>query len=380
MKEIDGDASNSFMDTALRLAQRGLGNVWPNPAVGCVIVGERDGQPIVLARGWTQPGGRPHAEAVALDDLFRRHGRDAARDATVFVSLEPCSHHGRTPPCADALVAAGVARVVIACCDPDDRVSGRGVARLREAGIAVEVGIRDTVARELNAGFFCRVEKGRPLVTWKTATSLDGRIATASGHSQWITGEAARAHAHLERARYDAVLVGVGTAITDDPRLTARLPGLGNRSPVRIVLDSHLRLPLTARLVMEAAEVPTWLIARDDNDQLRIRALRDLGVLVLEVPAGTDRRLDLGLALRALGDRGICRLLVEGGARAAASFIAGNFVDRIYWYRAPSLVGGAGLSATAPFGPADMYSAPRFVRIGLRKFADDWLETYRRIA
>jgi diaminohydroxyphosphoribosylaminopyrimidine deaminase/5-amino-6-(5-phosphoribosylamino)uracil reductase len=367
-----------FMAAALRLAQRGLGNVWPNPAVGCIIVDMRGDRPVVLGRGWTQPGGRPHAETVALDALFRRRGKDAARGATVFVSLEPCSHQGRTPPCADALISAGVARVVLACEDPDPRVSGRGVARLREAGIDVLAGVCQAAAEALNAGFFRRVSSGEPLVTWKTATSLDGRIATVSGHSQWITSEMARAHAHLERARHDAILIGLGTAISDDPQLTCRLPGLGARSPVRVVLDSRLRLPLTARLVSEAGSPPTWLVTRDDNDPVRLQALRDLGVDVIEVPPDTDQRLDLHAALRALGDRGITRLLVEGGARVATALIASDAVDRILWYRAPRLIGGDGLSAIVGFGLDDLAEAPRFERIGLRALGEDRLEIYRR--
>ena len=371
-------ADESFMAAALRLAQRGLGNVWPNPAVGCVITGRRTGRPVVLARGWTQPGGRPHAEAEALDDLFRRHGSNAGRGATAYVSLEPCSHHGRTPPCADALVAAGIARVVIACEDPDPRVSGRGIARLREAGIDVVTGVCRSAALALNAGFFQRVATGRPLVTWKTATSLDGRIATESGESQWITGAMARAHAHLERARHDAILVGLGTAISDDPLLTCRLPGLAGRSPVRVILDSRLRLPLTARLVAEAGSPPTWVIARDDNDPLRVQALRDLGVDVIEVAPDASQRIDRSLALQALGKRGVTRLLVEGGARVATELIAGDVVDRILWYRAPKLIGGDGLSAVGAFGLAGLDEAPRFTRLEMRALGDDWLETYQR--
>ena len=371
-------ADESFMAAALRLAQRGLGNVWPNPAVGCVITGRRTGRPVVLARGWTQPGGRPHAEAEALDDLFRRHGSNAGRGATAYVSLEPCSPHGRTPPCADALVAAGIARVVIACEDPDPRVSGRGIARLREAGIDVVTGVCRSAALALNAGFFQRVATGRPLVTWKTATSLDGRIATESGESQWITGAMARAHAHLERARHDAILVGLGTAISDDPLLTCRLPGLAGRSPVRVILDSRLRLPLTARLVAEAGNPPTWVIARDDNDPLRVQALRDLGVDVIEVAPDASQRIDRSLALQALGKRGVTRLLVEGGARVATELIAGDVVDRILWYRAPKLIGGDGLSAVGAFGLAGLDQAPRFTRLEMRALGDDWLETYQR--
>src|SRR5580700_4659831 len=227
------------MRTALGLARRGLGNTWPNPAVGCVIV--KDGR--VVGRGWTQKGGRPHAETEAL----ARAGK-GAKGATAYVSLEPCSHHGKTPPCAEALIAAGVSRVVAAVEDPDPRVSGRGIARLRAAGIAVEAGLCAAEAAELNAGFFCRVAQGRPLVTLKLAASLDGRIATPTGKSRWITGPAARERAHLLRAAHDAVLIGTGTALADDPQLTCRLPGLEARSPVRIVIDRTLRLPATLRL------------------------------------------------------------------------------------------------------------------------------------
>src|SRR5579872_6272521 len=241
----------AHMRASLGLARRGLGNTWPNPAVGCVLV--REGR--VVGRGWTQAGGRPHAEAEAL----ARAGR-AARGATAYVTLEPCSHHGKTPPCAEALIAAGIARVVAAIEDPDPRVSGRGIARLKEAGITVETGPCADEAVELNAGFLCRVKHGRPLVTLKLATSLDGRIATASGESRWITGAAARERAHLLRATQDAVLVGTGTALADDPQLTCRLPGLEDRSPVRVVIDRNLRLPATLRLFSEARPVPTWLV------------------------------------------------------------------------------------------------------------------------
>src|SRR5438093_45669 len=250
------------MLAALALARRGLGNVWPNPAVGCIIV--KDGR--VAGRGWTQPGGRPHAETEAL----ARAG-EAARGATAYVSLEPCSHWGRTPPCADALIAAGVRRVVVALEDPDPRVAGSGLARLRAAGIAVETGLGAAAAAEINAGFFQRVRFGRPLVTLKLASSLDGRIATASGESRWITGPPARDHAHLLRATHDAILVGTGTVLADDPQLTCRLPGLARRSPVRVVIDRHLRIPPSARLIAEARQVPTWVVTFGSADSGRQR-------------------------------------------------------------------------------------------------------------
>src|SRR5580700_3393612 len=262
------------MRAALALARRGLGSTWPNPAVGCVIV--NDGR--VVGRGWTQKGGRPHAETEAL----QRAGV-AAKGATAYVSLEPCSHHGKTPPCAEALIVARIARVVAAVEDPDPRVSGAGIARLRDAGVKVETGLCADEAAELNAGFFCRVKHGRPLVTLKLATSLDGRIATPSGESRWITGEAARERAHLLRATHDAVLVGTGTALADDPLLTCRLPGLADRSPVRIVLDRNLRLPATLRLFTEARETPSWVVTLNSSDTVGRKARHDQGVTVIAV-------------------------------------------------------------------------------------------------
>ncbi|HZH46891.1 MAG TPA: bifunctional diaminohydroxyphosphoribosylaminopyrimidine deaminase/5-amino-6-(5-phosphoribosylamino)uracil reductase RibD, partial [Roseococcus sp.] len=239
------------MRAALALAGRGLGNAWPNPAVGCVLV--RQGR--VVGRGWTQPGGRPHAETQALD----RAGA-LARGATAYVTLEPCSHHGRTPPCCDALVAAGVARVVVAMRDPDARVDGRGLARLRAAGIAVEEGLLEAEARADQAGFLHRITAGLPLVTLKLASTLDGRIATEAGESRWITGPAARREVHALRARHDAVLVGSGTVLADDPDLTCRIPGMHRAAMLRVMADARLRLPVTARLVSGARTQPTWLL------------------------------------------------------------------------------------------------------------------------
>src|SRR5512134_1017521 len=234
-----GDEDAHWMGVALTLARRGLGNTWPNPSVGCVLV--RDGR--VVGRGWTQPGGRPHAETEAL----RRAG-DLARGATAYVTLEPCSHHGRTPPCCNALIAAGVARVVCAMRDPDPRVDGRGFARLREAGIEVVEGLLEAEAQALNAGFARRIREGRPFVTLKLATTLDGRIATARGESRWITGPEARREAHALRARHDAILVGSGTAVSDDPDLSCRLPGAAPVKSLRVIADARLRTPPTAQV------------------------------------------------------------------------------------------------------------------------------------
>ena len=358
----------THMRAALALAQRGLGAVWPNPAVGCVIV--KDGR--IVGRGWTQNGGRPHAETEAL----ARAGA-AAKGATAYVSLEPCSHHGRTPPCAEALIAAGVIRVVAAVEDPDPRVSGRGMARLRDAGIAVETGLCAVAAAELNAGFFSRAKLGRPLVTLKLATSLDGRIATASGTSRWITGPAARERAHLLRATHDAVLVGTGTALADDPQLTCRLPGLEDRSPVRIVIDRHLRLPETLRLFVEANEVPTWLATLPSSDPSRQAALAARGVKIVTVEASATGSLEPAALLQRLGAEGLTRLLVEGGGTIAAALLRAGLVDRLIWMRAPLVIGGDGISAIAGLEITDLVSAPRFALISSETAGSDVIETYR---
>lgn len=365
------DSDRERMERALVLAYRGLGQVWPNPAVGAVLV--KDGR--VVGEGWTQKGGRPHAETVAL-----AAAGDAARGATLYVTLEPCAHHGKTPPCADAVIAAGVARVVAAIEDPDPRVSGRGFARLREAGIVVEVGEGAVAAREINLGFFTRTTEGRPMVTAKLATSLDGRIATHTGESQWITGEAARQEGHRLRADHDAIMIGAGTALADDPRLSCRFPGFEDRTPVRIVMDSRLRLPLTSKLVMTARETPTWVMALPGTDPLRREALTDLGVDVIDVPPEDVGRPDIGAALRLLGERGLTRLLVEGGGRLIASLLAQGSIDRLVWFRAPVLIGGDGIPAAAAIGVDRLAQAPRWRRLGQVDLGDDVMETYARTA
>ena len=347
------------MRHALGLARRGLGNVWPNPAVGCLIV--CDGR--ILARGWTQPGGRPHAESEALE----RAGDDA-RGATAYVTLEPCSHHGRTPPCADSLIAAGVARVVVATGDPDARVTGRGLTRLRDAGIAVEVGLLEAEARDLNAGFFKHREARRPVVGLKLATTLDGRTATVTGESRWITGPVARAWVHRLRAEADAILVGSGTALADDPALTCRLPGLGARSPVRVVLDGRGRLGADSVLVATAGETPTWRLVGKGVPALP-------GVVDLVVPAGRDGHLDLEAGLATLAREGITRVMVEGGRGLATALMRADLVDSIDWFRAPALIGGDGMPALDALGIEEMGSLRRWRRRGLQILGDDILES-----
>ena len=359
----------AHMRAALALARRGLGQTWPNPAVGCVLV--REGR--VVGRGWTQPGGRPHAETEAL----ARAGAEA-RGATAYVSLEPCCHWGRTPPCTEALIAAGVARVVLAIEDPDPRIAGGGAAQLAAAGVAVESGLGAEAAREINAGFFSRVKRGRPLVTLKLATSLDGRIALANGESRWITGEPARARAHLLRATHDAVMVGSNTVLADDPQLTCRLPGLEGRHPVRIVVDGRLRVPLTARLVAEAGEAPVWFLVRPDVDEARSTAFAGCGVTLIAVPLTASGELDLAAALAELGRRGLTRLLVEGGGGLAAGLFAADLIDRLAWFRAPSVLGGEARPAVGPLSLTVLAQAPRFTRQGLETLGKDVLETLAR--
>ncbi len=292
------------MRTALALARRGLGAVWPNPAVGCVLVnGGR-----VIGRGWTQPGGRPHAETEAL----RRAG-EAARGAIAYVSLEPCCHWGRTPPCADALIAAGVRRVVVALEDPDPRVAGAGIGRLRAAGLAVDTGLGAAEAAEINAGFLARLAFGRPLVTLKLATSLDGRIATGSGESRWITGPPARARAHSLRAEHDAIMVGTGTVLADDPQLTCRLPGLGHRSPVRVVLDRHLRIPPAAQVIADARRTPTWVLTLP-SAALPSAALPSAALPSAALPVGDLPGADLPLGDLPLADPGRREAFLAAGA------------------------------------------------------------------
>ena len=358
------------MRAALVLAERGLGRVAPNPAVGCVIV--KDGR--VMARGWTQPGGRPHAETEAL----ARAGA-AARGACAYVSLEPCAHQGATPPCAEALIAAGIGRCVVALEDPDPRVGGAGLARLRAAGLEVSLGLCAEEAAELNAGYLSRLRQGRPLVTLKLATTLDGRIATKRGESRWITGEAARRRAHLLRAGHDAVLIGSGTALADNPRLDVRLEGLEEAAPLRVVLDGSLRLPLTHDLVARAKEQVTLVITRAHRDRDRVKAYESAGVEVLTVDEDDQGQLLLDAALQALGARGTTRLLVEGGGHIAAGLLRAALVDRLIWFHAPKVIGGDGVSAVAGFGLEALADAPGFVFQDSRPIGEDLVECYARL-
>jgi len=358
-----------FMRVAIGLARRGHGNVSPNPSVGCVIVNDDT----IVGRGWTQPGGRPHAETEAL----RRAGQ-SARGATAYVTLEPCAHQGETPPCAGALITAGISRVVIGTRDPDLRVDGGGVSMLTSGGIEVCEDVCADEAAEVAEGFLTRVRHGRPLVTVKTATSLDGRIATATGQSQWITGAMSRALGHGMRARNDAILIGSRAAIVDNPSLTCRLPGLEAASPIRVVVDGRNELPLTHNLVATAKQTPTWMLTRPDSDPVRRRDYEDAGVRMIDIAVDTEGNLDLAAALKALGDLGVTRLMVEGGGRIIAGLLHSDLVDRLVWFRAAKLIGADGVSAVAGFGVRELDGAANFVKVSSRSAGTDIVETFMR--
>ncbi len=356
------------MAHALVLGRRGQGRCWPNPAVGCVIV--RDGR--VVGRGWTQPGGRPHAETQAL----ARAGA-AARGATAYVTLEPCAHHGQTPPCAEALIAAGVARVVVAVEDDDSRVAGRGLAMLRAAGIAVETGVLAQEAARDHAGFFLKTGAGRPFVTLKLATTLDGRIATATGESQWITGPGARREVHALRARHDAVMVGGGTARADDPALTVR--GLGIRhQPLRIVVSRKLDLPLTGQLAQTAGDVPVWLCLGPDADPGLCEAWEGLGARLVSCRLA-GRQVDMRDALHGLGAAGLTRVFCEGGGQLAASLLAAGLVDELICFTAGMALGAEGQPAIGALGVERLAEAPRLALAEVRPVGADVMSVWRRV-
>lgn len=367
-------ADARWMAAALGLARRAVGRASPNPAVACLIV--RDDR--LLARGVTAPGGRPHAEAVALAALGSR-----APGATVYVTLEPCAHHGLTPPCADALIAAGVARVVCPLADPDPRVSGRGLARLEAAGIEVALGVAEAEARAVNAGFLSRIERARPHVTLKLATTLDGRIATATGESRWITGPASRARVHAMRAQADVVMIGIGTARADDPMLDVR--GLSAvRQPVRLVVDPRLRLDPDARLVATARTQPLWLAhgPRADKTAAASLAERSARLVPCETQHGDDpdvdvtARLDLAGLLRRLAAEGLGAVLCEGGGTLAASLLDAGLVDRLALFQAGRTIGAEGRPALGPLGLARLAEAPTLDLEHVERIGSDVLSTW----
>jgi diaminohydroxyphosphoribosylaminopyrimidine deaminase/5-amino-6-(5-phosphoribosylamino)uracil reductase len=321
------------MRMALDLGRRGLGQTWPNPAVGAVIV--KDG--VIVGRGWTQAGGRPHAETEAL-----RRAKKDARGATMYVTLEPCSHTGQTPPCADAIVRAGIARVVSALEDPNPNVAGQGHARLREKGIQVDVGLCADEARRAHAGHIARVTQSRPRVLLKLAVSADGKAGFAGRKPAQITGESMRERVFQMRAQNDAILVGVGTVLADNPQLTSRLPGMLERSPIRVVLDARLATPLSFGVISTVRERPTWVFCSAKASPVAAEILQDKGVRVFRV-ADENGKLDLAEVLNTLSAEGITRLMVEGGPRVAASFAAADLIDEAVLLHGPMQIGQEGI-------------------------------------
>jgi diaminohydroxyphosphoribosylaminopyrimidine deaminase/5-amino-6-(5-phosphoribosylamino)uracil reductase len=358
-----------FMQLALALGRRGLGRTWPNPAVGAVVV--KDG--VILGRGWTQPGGRPHAETEAL----KRAGK-AARGATLYATLEPCSHQGKTPPCVDAIIRAGIARVVSALDDPNPEVAGQGYAKLRERGIAVETGLCADEAAQAHAGHLRRMREGRPQVLLKLAVSADGKAGLAGRKPTAITGEEARTRVHLMRAEADAILVGVGTVLSDDPHLTCRLPGMQERSPVRVILDARLRAPLSTSVVSTAREVPTWAFGAAGASPVAEDILKTKGVEVFRAEA-KDGSLDLAQVLKALAERGITRLMVEGGPKVAAAFVAADLVDDVALFRSSNAIGPDGIDALEGLPLTALTQSPKLKAVASEAIGADILETFERV-
>jgi diaminohydroxyphosphoribosylaminopyrimidine deaminase/5-amino-6-(5-phosphoribosylamino)uracil reductase len=357
-----------FMQLALSLGRRGLGRTAPNPAVGAVVV--KDG--VIIGRGWTQPGGRPHAETEAL----KRAGKEA-KGATLYVTLEPCSHQGKTPPCVDAIIRAGIARVVSALEDPNPEVAGQGYAKLRERGIAVDTGLEAKAAARQHAGHIRRMRDGRPHVLLKLAASADGKAGLPGRKPAGITGEAARARVHQMRAEYDAILVGIGTVLSDDPHLTCRLPGMMDWSPVRIILDARLRVPLATSIIGTARETPTWVFATPNASPVAEDILKAKGVEVFRVN-GKDGRLDLAAVLKTLGERGITRLMVEGGPTIAASLLKADLVDEAALFRSPNPL-GEGIDVLEGLPLTALTQSPKLKPVASETVGGDTLETFERI-
>lgn len=327
---MEGDIE--YMRYALRLASRAQGITADNPAVGCVIV--RNG--CILGTGWTQAGGRPHAETQALQ------AAGDARGAIAYVTLEPCAHTGHTPPCAQALIQAGIAKVVIACGDEDKRVSGKGVRLLRDAGIDVRLGLGETQAYKINAGFFRTIQENLPAISVKIATSVDEKITTGTTQS-WITGGLSRSYGHLLRAQHQAIVTGIGTVLADNPMLDCRLPGRAAHSPVRVVLDSNARIPLDSALV-QTADVTPVLLACQTIDKVKRQALERLGVHVMMIPHD-DRPSFFNAVMHALAAHGWHRVLIEGGQQLTHTALTCRLANTLYWFKAPHSVGEQGLSA-----------------------------------
>jgi diaminohydroxyphosphoribosylaminopyrimidine deaminase/5-amino-6-(5-phosphoribosylamino)uracil reductase len=369
---VDAEFDRRMMAAALRIGRRNLGQTHPNPAVGCILVQTVGDARIVVGQGWTAAGGRPHAEAAAL-----ANAGDAAKGATAYVTLEPCAHQGRAGPCADALIAAGVARVVTAMVDPDPRTAGDGHATLEAAGIAVTTNVLAAEAARAHSGHIARIAKGRPHVTLKLAVSADGMIGRRAGERMIVTGKPAFDAVQIMRTEFDAVLVGIGTVLVDDPLLTVRLPGLARRSPVRVILDKDARLPLTSRLLQSIGDAQLIVYAGQDAPADRVAALSAAGAGVVRVPVGAGG-LDLNGVLADLSERGITRLLTEGGAEVASSFVSADLLDEVILFRASVVVGPDGVRALGGMALSAIERSPRYRQIEAGKVGDDIMRRYER--
>lgn len=355
-----------YMKSALALARTGLGRTWPNPSVGCVIV--KDGH--VVGRGRTGDGGRPHAEATALAMAGAQ-----TKGAFAYVTLEPCAHHGKTPPCVKALIDAGIAKVIIATEDTDSRVSGQGIEMLRMAGIEVMVGILGEQARELNKGFFLRHSQNRPLISLKTATTLDAKIATSTGESKWITGDLARKRGHLLRVQHDAIAVGVNTVLADNPQLNSRLSGVV-KNQVRVIFDTNLRLKGTENIFKNVSDNPLWIVTSIEATNPQAAPLVNAGADIITVPLDAKGRVDIAKAMNEICARGITRVLVEGGAGLMTSFLKAWLYDALYWFKAGSVIGADGLSAAQGLGIQNMDQKIKLTHSEQIILGDDVLDVY----
>lgn len=370
VSEID----RRLMASALRLGRRNLGSTFPNPAVGAVIVQPDIGGPRIVGRGWTAPGGRPHAETMALADAG-----DEARGATAYVTLEPCAHEGQTPPCASALIEAGIARVVTTMTDPDPRVAGKGIAMLSAAGISVTNGVLAHDAAIAHGGHINRVTRKRPWLTLKLAISADGMIGRGDGERMIVSGRPAFERVQALRSEYDAILVGIGTVDVDDPRLTLRGPAAGDHVLIRIILDTEARIPPDSYLVSTAREIPLWVMVADDADDARIAALEAAGVVVKEVPRGQGG-LDLQAVFARLAEDGLTRILVEGGAKVAGSLVSRGVLDEVVFFRAPVVVGPNGVRALAGQALSAVDRSPRFRLIEDVMIGEDRMRRFLKVA
>ena len=352
-----------WMRVAIAEARRAEGRTAPNPPVGCAIV-SHDGK--LIASGHTATGGRPHAEARAL-----AMAGEAARGGTAYVTLEPCAHHGKTGPCADALVEAGIARVVVALRDPDERVNGRGIERLADHGISLRIGIEAEAARRVMAGFLSRTMRARPFVTLKTATSLDGRIALADGAKRWITGPRMRHYVHMQRSRSEGLLSAVGTVLADDPEFTCRLPGLDSDNPHRFILDGALRTPATAKLFEAIGKADLTFFCREGADSDVAATFRAAGAVVQPVSLDETGKLSLASVMQVIADTGVGSLMVEAGGQLAASLLREGLVDRILWTSSQHLIGADGIPSVSPLATAELPAQPSFRVIAEGGFGTD---------